>query len=310
MLALVIREYESRDAPGAAALIVDGSPWLTTPAGLDHEVRSRPARAKRRSWVAEEDGEIVGWAEAEFEWSTDAADAADVWIFVRDDRRRRGIGSALYELGAEHLLGEGASELLGQAGDAAGRRFVERRGYVKTRDEVLSSVDPRTIDTSRLEEELERLDRDGFRLVTLAEAERRPRELHALYASAAVDMPADHPQSNMPYEEWHFETLGKPDLSRDGSFVVLAGDRPVALSFVDVDPERGMAEQELTGTAPDHRRRGLARAAKLAVARWCAENGIVRLSTSNDDENAGMLKINRELGFEPTEMWSTYVLRV
>ena len=306
----MIREYESRDAAGVASLIADGSPWLATAAGIEHEVRTRPARAKRRSWVAEEDGEIVGWGEAEFKWSTDAADAGEVWVFVRGDVRGRGIGTALYDGGAAHLSREGATELRGTVGDDAGRRFVEKRGYVKTRDEVVSSVDPRTVDTSRLGQERERLERDGFRLVTLGEAEQQPRALHALYAAAAVDMPADHPESNLPYEDWLAETLGKPDLSRDGSFVVLAGDRPVALSFVDVDLPRRFAEQELTGTAPDFRRRGLARVAKLAVASWAAASGIERLATSNDDENEGMLTINRELGFRPAETWSTYVLRM
>jgi GNAT superfamily N-acetyltransferase len=306
----VIREYESRDAAGAAALIDDNSPWLTTPAGIDHEVRTRPPRAKRRSWVAEEDGEIVGWAEAEFEWWTEVPDAAALWVFVREDARRHGIGTDLYDGAIAHLLRESATEVRAITGDAAGQRFVEKRGYTKSRDEVVSSVDPRTVDTSRLEDELARIERDGFRLVTLGDAEQHPRELHALYAAAASDMPADHPETNLPYDEWLPETLGKPDLSRDGSFVVLAGDRPVALSFVDVDLPRRKAEQELTGTAPDFRRRGLARVAKLAVARWCTENGIERLSTSNDGENAGMLKINRELGFEPTETWTTYVLRV
>jgi GNAT superfamily N-acetyltransferase len=306
----VIREYESRDAVGAAALIDGNSPWLSTPAGHDHEVRTRPPRAKRRSWVAEEEGEIVGWGEAEFEWWTEVPDAAALWVFVREDARRRGIGTDLYDGAAAHLLREGAAEIRAITGDAAGQRFVEKRGYVRSRDEVVSSVDPRTVDTSRLEEELARIERDGFRLVTLGEAEQRPRELHALYAAAASDMPADHPETNVRYDEWLLETLGKPDLSLDGSFVVLAGDRPVALSFLDVDLPRRKAEQELTGTAPDFRRRGLARVAKLAVARWCAENGVERLSTSNDEENAGMLRINRELGFEPTETWTTYVLRV
>jgi GNAT superfamily N-acetyltransferase len=306
----VIREYESRDAAGAAELITVGSPWLTTPAGLDHELRARPARAKCRSWVADEGGEIVGWGEAQLQWYTDAADAADIWVIVRADARRRGIGTDLYDGAVAHLLREGAAELHGVTGEQAGRRFAEKRGYVKSRDEVLSSVDPRTVDTSRLEEELERFREDGLRLVTLAEAEQRPRELHALYAAAAADMPADHPETNLPYDEWFAETLGKPDLSREGSFVVLAGERPVALSFVDVDLPHRRAEQELTGTAPDYRRRGLARVAKLAVMRWAAENGIERLATSNDGENAGMLKINRELGFAPTETWSTYVLQV
>ncbi len=295
---------------GAAALIERCSPWLATPAGLDHEVRTRPARAKRRSLVAEEDGEIVGWAEAEFEWSTEAADAGEIWVLVRGDARRRGIGTELYDGGVAHLRQEGATEIRAIAGDAAGRHFVEKRGYVKSRDEVISAVDPRTVDTSRLEQELARIEREGLRLVTLGEAEQRPHELHALYAAAASDMPADHPESNLPYDDWLAETLGKPDLSREGSFVVLARDRPVALSFVDVDLPHRKAEQELTGTAPDFRRRGLARIAKLAVARWCAVNGIERLSTSNDGENEGMLKINRELGFEPTETSTTYVLRV
>jgi RimJ/RimL family protein N-acetyltransferase len=80
---------------------------------------------------------------------------------------------------------------------------------------------------------------------------------------------------------------------------VLVDARPAALSWVDVDLERRRAEQELTGTARTYRRRGLARLAKLAVLRWCAAEGIERLATGNDGENAGMLAINEELGFRP-----------
>lgn len=310
MLAPVIREYESRDAVGAAALLSGGSPWLATPAGLDHEVRSRPERAHRRTWVARDGDEVVGWAEAEFAWATDVAGAADVWVLVRADRRRRGIGRELYGRATHHLLVRGARELRSPATEDDGCGFLERRRFVRSREEIFSAVDPRTVDTSPLDSLLEELERDGFRVVSLAEAEIRPRELHALYAAAAKDMPADHPEANLTYEEWVDETLGKPDLSRAGSAVVLHGDRPVALSFLEVDPARKLAEHELTGTAPDFRRRGLASAAKLAVVRWCAEQGFERLSTSNDDENAGMLKINRELGFVPHESWFTYVLRV
>ena len=63
-------------------------------------------------------------------------------------------------------------------------------------------------------------------------------------------------------------------------------------------------------TAPALRRRGLATVVKLAVARWCAEHGIERLTTSNDGENAGMLAINRELGFRPSQPWFSYLRRV
>ena len=260
--------------------------------------------------MAVEDDAVVGWIEAEFAWSTDSEDTADVWVFVGSPWRGRGHGAALYELGERHVLDEGARELRTVVVDEAGARFAERRGYLRAREEVPSAVDPRTVDTSRLDPLLTALAADGFLLVPLQEAERRPRELHALYAAAAADMPEDHPETNIPYDEWVEETLAKPELSREGSFVVVRDDQPVALSFVLVDPARSLAEQELTGTAPEFRRRGLARAAKLAVVRWCAEHGIERLTTSNDGENAGMLAINRELGFEPSQSWFAYLRRV
>jgi GNAT superfamily N-acetyltransferase len=253
---------------------------------------------------------VVGWCEAEFAWSTDSEDTADVWVFVGSAHRGRGIGAALYEAGERHVVAEGARELRSIVVDEHGARFAERRGFARSREEVPSALDPRTVDTARLEPALAALAAQGFHLVTLGEAEAQPRELHELYAVAAADMPEDHPETNIPYEEWLDETLGKPDLSREGSFVFLHEGRPVALSFVQVDAARSLAEQELTGTAPEFRRRGLARAAKLAVVRWCADRSIERLTTSNDGENAGMLAINRELGFEPLQPWFSYLRRV
>jgi GNAT superfamily N-acetyltransferase len=273
-------------------------------------VRSRPERARRRTWVAAEGDEIVGWCEAEFAWATEAEDTADVWAYVHPTRRRAGLGGQLHELGERVLRDDGALVLRTMAIDDDGVRFAEAQGFERTRTEYPSAVDPRTVDTSRLDELLERLGSEGYRLVPLGEAEARPRELHALYVAASADMPEDDPETNLPYEEWLEETLGKPDLSREGSVVVLHGELPVALSFIEVDHERRFADQELTGTAPAHRRRGLARAAKLAVVHWCAEQGIERLATANDGENAGMLAINRELGFRPQPPWFGYRRRV
>jgi RimJ/RimL family protein N-acetyltransferase len=54
-----------------------------------------------------------------------------------------------------------------------------------------------------------------------------------------------------------------------------------------------------TGTSREHRGRGLARAVKIASARWAAHNGIVQLVTTNDETNASMLAINTRLGYVP-----------
>ena len=146
-------------------------------------------------------------------------------------------------------------------------------------------------------------------VVPLAELLDRLPDVHALYAEAAADMPADNPETNVPLDEWLDETIGSPDLDRELSVVVLVDDVPAALSWVYADRAHGLADHDLTGTARAYRRRGLARLAKLAVVRGCAEAGISRLMTENDSENAGMLAINDELGFKPHAVMTEWVKR-
>jgi GNAT superfamily N-acetyltransferase len=296
----VIREFEDGDAERASELLGD-LPWFTTPEVLRHWRTNLPERAHARYWVAEVDGALVGWGEAEFEWATERDDLADVWVLVRPDRRGRGIGSALYERAAGHNRDHGARELRSGGWEDSGHRFLAARGFRPTRQERFSAVDPRTVDTSGLALP------PGFRLASLAELAGRERDVHALYAEAAADMPADDAESNVGFEEWLAETLGAPTLSHAGSFVVLDGNTPAALAFVEVAGNR--ATNELTGTARAYRRRGLARAAKLATIRWAAEHGIERVATSNDSTNVGMLAINDELGYLPWLTWQEYALR-
>lgn len=249
-----------------------------------------------------DDGEaIVAYAEAEFDWTAKRDDIGTLYVVVEPDRRRRGLGSALFDRASAHLLAHGARELRTWSfpeGDA----FLEQRGFRRTREERVSAVDPRTVDTSRLDEPP-----PNVLVVGLREVEHRLLEVHAVYAEAAADMPADHAETNIPYGEWLAETVADPDLTHEGSFVVLVDDRVAALSWLKVDPRHGLAEHDLTGTARAFRRRGLARLAKLAVLRWAAANGVTRVSTGNDAENAGMLAINDELGFRPLSVETEWV---
>ena len=90
---------------------------------------------------------------------------------------------------------------------------------------------------------------------------------------------------------------GDPTLDHDGSFVVELDGRPAAFAWLVVDRGRRLAANEMTGTRPELRGRGLASTAKLATIRWAAENGISRIYTSNHEENAPMVAINRKLGY-------------
>jgi GNAT superfamily N-acetyltransferase len=297
----VIREYEDADAEAAAALLAGNSPWLWTAAGLRHRLAALPPRARRASWVAEEDGEMVGWAEAEFDWAAERDDIGTLYVLVSPAHRRRGIGAALFERAAAHLERHAASELRSWSfpdGDA----FLERRGFTRARHERMSAVDPRSVDTSALEDLP-----NGVRIAPLADLEDRLEDVHSIYAEAAADMPADHRETNLPFDEWLAETVAEPDLSREGSMVALVDGSPAALSWLKVDRVRGIAEHDLTGTARAYRRRGLARLAKLAALRWAAENDVVRVQTGNDATNAAMLAINDELGFRPFAVESEWV---
>lgn len=304
MLGELIRPYEDRDAEAAAGLLAEHDPYLHTAAGLRHRLAALPPRARRATWVAEVEGAIVGLAEGEFDWTAEAPDIGQVWVLVSPSHRQRGYGSELFDRALEHVTAHKASEVRSWS-FPEGDSFLERRGFTRARVERLSAVDPRTVDTSPLESLA-----PDVRIVALAALPDRLPELHALFTEALADMPADHPETNLAYDEWLTETIGDPDLSSEGSVVVLVDERPAAISWVAVDSVRGFAHQQLTGTARAYRRRGFARLAKLAVIRWCAEAGIVRLAAGNDATNAGMLAINDALGFRPFASETEWVRRI
>ena len=89
-----------------------------------------------------------------------------------------------------------------------------------------------------------------------------------------------------------------PHLDGETSVVTLVEGRAVAASWLLV--AGSFAEVEVTGTLPELRRRGLARASKLASMRFAAERGVDRIVTGTDFENAGMLALIVSLGFRRT----------
>jgi GNAT superfamily N-acetyltransferase len=110
-------------------------------------------------------------------------------------------------------------------------------------------------------------------------------------------MPGDEPDTELTLADWKLDDFGVPDLSDDGSFVALEGERVVSLAFLAVDATRKLAYNQMTATLPESRRRGLALAVKTAAARWAAANGFERILTENAEDNAGMLAVNERLGY-------------
>jgi len=291
----VIRALRQADAEAAARLVLAVNPHrIETGETVWGRANKPQPSAFGRGWVVESDGEIVGHAYA----ALTAPGKARFWIGVHPEQRGRGLGAELYRTVAEHLHSVDAKWLRTWVdGDPAGERFVRQRGFVLTGGDRVSDVDPRAVDLSRLAE----LEAGGFRLLPLAESLHEVEALFERFRGGEVDLPDD-------LVEWTWDDLDHPNLSHEGSFVVLDGEEPVAFGFLTVDLERRVAYNQLTATLPSYRRRGLALLVKLATVRWAAANGIERILTENDRENSGMLALNDSLGYRPIYDQGIWVL--
>ncbi len=305
----MIRPFRDEDAEAVAALLdEDVTPHGLTGAGVRHWLASQPTRAYARTWIALTGNEMAAWCRARLEWTTSAGDVAEIWAFVRPTHRRRGLGADLYDAARAHLQSVGARSVESWSSDEEGDRFLVARGFKALRAQHVLRLELPAADLSAYAGLRAENEARGFSLVPLAAVVDRTRELHALDAGATADVPATYKEDDFRYEDWVEETLGHPQLSREGSMVVLAEGEPVAYALLHVDPGSRLAANEMTGTRADFRRRGLARLAKLATIAWAREAGFTAVLTSTDGENAAMLGLNESLGYRPVARETQYLL--
>ena len=295
------REFRAEDAEAVAELLhEDEPPGPLTAAGLLHWLAVQPERAAARSWVALEGGAVAGWARARFRWKTSAERIGEPWAFVRPAHRRRGVGTALLRTAEEHLLRKRARVLQTWTSGDGDCAFLEHRAYRPSRKERISLLDLAGETPAPHVPE-------GYAVVPLRDVRDRTRELHALDAAASADVPETFAEDDVRYAEWTRETLDHPDLSLDGSFVVLHGQRPVSYALLHAERDAALAANEMTGTLPEYRVRGLARLAKLATIRWAREHGFRTIVTTNDERNLPMLRLNEALGYRPVGTETQYL---
>jgi GNAT superfamily N-acetyltransferase len=286
-----IREIDiERDAPHLVELARATSPTaVINVASMVHRLLTVPERAQARGWVAEVDGRVVGRVDCFLNLFETSSRIANLPIAVREEQRRRGIGSALYEIGLDHARAIGAEQLIVTFHEnEAGIAFAKSRGFAEVRTETESSLDPRSV--------VERPPA-GLDLQPLTTA-----DLHLAYEvdmEATADMPATEPFEGMAYAEWEEHVLRHPLFAPAGSFIVVVDGDAAALSLLTADLESGRAMNWMTGTRRAYRGRGLALAVKLASIEWAAASGITRMLTLNDATNAPMLAVNRRLGYAP-----------
>ncbi len=103
----------------------------------------------------------------------------------------------------------------------------------------------------------------------------------------------------MSFERFAATRLDSPDVLPSAHFLALDEERIVGVSRLRRDSRHAdVLYQELTGTHPEYRGRGIAQALKLRTIQFARDNGYRRIRTSNDSTNAPMLHINDAIGFQ------------
>ncbi|HEV3096632.1 MAG TPA: GNAT family N-acetyltransferase [Candidatus Dormibacteraeota bacterium] len=182
--------------------------------------------------------------------------------------------------------------------------FLTRLGYHELERYQLSVQNPATVNLSGLEALRERLQQEGIETTAFPpiDSEASRQSLYRCTLAIWRDMPHE------PHVDWRDPPFGvfernqfdRPAALADSLFVARDGDEIVGLTYFLRRPN-GDAEVGDTGVLRSHRRRGIGRVLKMMASRYAVEHGINQVYTDNRADNAGMLAINRELGFSPGE---------
>jgi GNAT superfamily N-acetyltransferase len=284
--------------------------WQEDVKGFLFEETLRPPKEpalRLGAWTPE--GVLAGMAEAAL--SEDGApftDRAHGFVAVAPAYRRQGLGSRLggeverfaATAGVRWLETETVEREL-----AAALPLLRKRGFKELERYQTSRQRPATVDLSKLDELQSRLRNDGIQTIALAaiDSERTRQELYRCNTAIWRDMPHEaHVEwQDPPLDTFTRSIFERPAVLLDSFFVARDGDHIVGLTYLLRRPD-GEAEVGDTGVLSSHRRRGIARVLKMLVTRHAAQQGIAVVHTDNRADNAAMLAINRELGFQPGEV--------
>ncbi len=253
-------------------------------------------------WLAEESGRLLGVAV--YMQHEDLFSPGEVHVNVRvhPSHRSRGVGAALYETLIEKLRRMPDVDTLKVAltsDQLAGINFAVRRGFVEYARRIESRATLASFDPAGFPDPDAQMAEQGLAMRSVRELETDPerdQKLYDLKWEIEQDIPFPDQFSRPSFEAFRSGYINAPDFIPDGSFVAVDGDRYVGLVF-HVSGSPALLIVEVTGTAREYRRRGIAQALKLKSMAWAKQAGFASLMVNNDLSNVGMLAINDKLGF-------------
>jgi GNAT superfamily N-acetyltransferase len=209
----------------------------------------------------------------------------------------------MYEEALRVACAQGATHLESsiREDDPATLRFVEKRGFKIQFHAFESTLELASFDEHRFDDLMARVQAQGFRFFSLAEAGVTEKNKHKLYdVNCASSL--DDPGSNGSFPDFYAFSKNVFEASwfrADTQILAAHGEDWVGLSAIGVYKQDNHAYNAFTGVLRDYRGRGLAQALKLQTILLARREGMHYIRTHNDSNNAPMLAINRKLGYKP-----------
>lgn len=273
--AITDADYEAWRAIRIAVLPYERCPTVAELRDFD-----RPGRLMV---LAEVDGEVAGSGLAD---RSGDGERAALMPRVHPDFRRRGVGTDLLRVLADHAIAEGYDTAGASVDDEESRLFAERFGFVETNRQVEQ--------VRRIGDEPRPAPPTEYEIVSVAE---RPELWEKAYHQVALptfpDM--DHPVAiKVSADDWEKEWINDPA----AMFVAVAGDEVIGVAGLMLDSDRPeRAEVAYTAVRREWRGKSVASTLKRTSMAWAAEHGITEIYTWTQRGNDSMRRLNEHLGF-------------
>jgi GNAT superfamily N-acetyltransferase len=225
---------------------------------------------------------------------------------VLPEARRQGLGTALWRACSAVARQDGKTGLQSDVSERHpdGVTFLEHRGFetierMKMVDLDLRGLEPPAVDLP-----------PGITLATLAERPDLEAGVHAVAVEAYLDIPSiDEPVAAGPFDEFIARDVRRDSIPPEGFMIALdaaTGEVAGWASLMFLPGSTTAAWHDMTAVGRRWRGRGVATALKRATISWGIANGLERLETGNDDDNAPMRAVNRKLGYRPVPDMLTF----
>ena len=316
------------EAAARRAWEISRAAWAVTVPDIPHEslghflasISSPPPAHDFERVIATLDGEPAGYLVLQLPL-LDNLENAEAEIWVVPERRRRRVGSALFEYAADRLRALGRKRILGETvnGRPGGSEFCAALGAAAALADTRSRLDVTTVDRARLDAMLAEAwtHADGYR--TLRWHGMPADEYLADMAYLDGRMVTDAPMGDLDWEpekvdadrirEAERRRLARGVERFHTGAIHVASDRMVGFTTLSGETEiPAHLWQNNTIVDPEHRGHRLGTIVKLENFAFALAHRpeTAAIDTFNATANEYMLSINRAMGFRAADAWTQW----